>query len=93
MKYTEAIKVVEEQQHLIGAMIGDDEISHILIVPSNRNHDAEIISRAYWDKPLGDILSRYTDFIVIVVCDLDNPNNQAIIKYDLEQVKAKIKVN
>ena len=52
MTLIEAEKERKKYDDLIGEFIDDYEISDVLIVPSNRKFDTEIINRTYWNKPI-----------------------------------------
>lgn len=87
MTFEQAVKVIEDYEHLIGQEFDEREISDLIIVPSNRKYDGEIASRVYRQKQYDDILSKYNDFTVIVLFDLDEYGNTGIIICDdLENV-------
>lgn len=70
MTLQESLQKTAKHQHLIGKKVGDNTITHLLIIPSNRQNEGDIIARILHDQPTNDILANHTDFTIIVVFDL-----------------------
>lgn len=70
MNYKQAVDKIKEHESLIEMEIKGRTISELVIVPSDRQHDRNIIDRVYWDKPFDDLLLGHTDFEIIVLFDL-----------------------
>lgn len=87
MNYKDAIKKIEEFKYMIGKKVEQREITNLVLVPSNRQSDTEIINKIYWGKDTSDILQEHKDFAIIVVYDLPSfAQTGVIFKEDLKDV-------
>ena len=71
MKYQEAEKQVTKYRKLIGKKIGDQKISHLIIVPADGTNEADIISGVHFDIDTTQYLKHHSDFEIAVVFGMD----------------------
>ena len=73
MTFNQAVDKIKKNNYLIGKLLAkEEEITNMIIVPSNRKHDKEIILRVRMEKPTIDIIEMHNDFDVIVVCNIED---------------------
>lgn len=71
MTLKEAKKELNRNKHIVGKIVDDFEITHIIIVPSKGNHVVNIAERINAGYSYDDILSQHNDFILYVLYDLE----------------------
>lgn len=87
MTLQESLQKTAKHQYLIGKKVGDKKISHLVIIPSNRQNEGDIIGRILHDRETNDILANHTDFTIIVLFDLFDATVTGFVhKRDLDLV-------
>jgi hypothetical protein len=66
-----AKKELEKHHNIIGKVIEGKTITNIVIVPTLSNDNDKLYARIYMNLSTDDILSKYNDFKVVVIYDID----------------------
>ncbi len=94
MNLKEAVELCKNNQHLIGMVMQEDEITHVVVTPLNTDGKFDIIEAIYWDRETGAIIDNYTDFEVTVLFDQYSAIEDGIKKdLSLEDVLLYINTN
>lgn len=80
MNYKDALKCLKQNKNLIGETDGDFKITHIIIVPFDRQNQVEIISRAHLRKSYKDLITGFVKYRVLVV-DLSKFGTYGILSH------------
>ena len=70
MTLQESLQKVAKHQDLIGKKLDGSIITHLVIMPANRQNESDILGCIYDGKPTNQFLAPHEDFVIVVLFDL-----------------------